>query len=72
MKFKIGFLLRIQAKNKEVKKLSLIYTPGVAFAAKKISNDINLAYNYTSKWNNVAIVCDGSRILGLVNGLERL
>jgi malate dehydrogenase (oxaloacetate-decarboxylating) len=54
-----------EQKGKET--LSLIYTPGVAFAAKKISNDINLAYNYTSKWNNVAIVCDGSRILGLGN-----
>ena len=54
-----------EQKGKET--LSLIYTPGVAFAAKKISDDINLAYSYTSKWNNVAIVCDGSRILGLGN-----
>jgi malate dehydrogenase (oxaloacetate-decarboxylating) len=54
-----------EQKGKEA--LSLIYTPGVAFAAKKISNDTKLAYNYTSKWNNVAIVCDGSRILGLGN-----
>ena len=26
-----------------------------------------MAYNYTSKWNNVAIVCDGTRFLGLGN-----
>ena len=26
-----------------------------------------MAYNYTSKWNNVAIVCDGTRVLGLGN-----
>jgi malate dehydrogenase (oxaloacetate-decarboxylating) len=47
--------------------LDLIYTPGVAFVAKEISTDKKLAYNYTSKWNNVAIVCDGTRVLGLGN-----
>jgi malate dehydrogenase (oxaloacetate-decarboxylating) len=47
--------------------LDLIYTPGVAFVAKEISNDKELAYDYTSKWNNVAIVCDGTRVLGLGN-----
>jgi malate dehydrogenase (oxaloacetate-decarboxylating) len=45
--------------------LDLIYTPGVAFVAKDISTDKKLAYDYTSKWNNVAIVCDGTRVLGL-------
>jgi malate dehydrogenase (oxaloacetate-decarboxylating) len=45
--------------------LDLIYTPGVAFVAKQISLDKKLAYDYTSKWNNVAIVCDGTRVLGL-------
>jgi malate dehydrogenase (oxaloacetate-decarboxylating) len=47
--------------------LDLIYTPGVATVAKKISNDKLLAYDFTSKWNNVAIVCDGTRVLGLGN-----
>ena len=47
--------------------LDLIYTPGVAFVAKEISTDKELAYDYTSKWNNVAIVCDGTRVLGLGN-----
>jgi malate dehydrogenase (oxaloacetate-decarboxylating) len=47
--------------------LDLIYTPGVASVAKKISIDKNLTYDYTSKWNNVAIVCDGTRVLGLGN-----
>ncbi len=45
--------------------LHLIYTPGVASVAKAISTDKKLAYDYTSKWNNVAIVCDGTRVLGL-------
>jgi len=47
--------------------LGLIYTPGVAYVALEISNDKKLAYDYTSKWNNVAIVCDGTRVLGLGN-----
>ena len=47
--------------------LDLIYTPGVAYVAEQIYKDKELAYNYTSKWNNVAIVCDGTRVLGLGN-----
>jgi malate dehydrogenase (oxaloacetate-decarboxylating) len=47
--------------------LGLIYTPGVAYVASKINKDKELAYYYTSKWNNVAIVCDGTRVLGLGN-----
>ena len=45
--------------------LNLIYTPGVASVAKEISLDKKMVYDYTSKWNNVAIVCDGTRVLGL-------
>jgi len=51
--------------NKNI--LELIYTPGVAYDAKRISKDKNLIYTYTSKWNNVAIICDGTRVLGLGN-----
>jgi malate dehydrogenase (oxaloacetate-decarboxylating) len=47
--------------------LSLIYTPGVAYVATEISNNKELVYDYTSKWNNVAIICDGTRVLGLGN-----
>lgn len=47
--------------------LGLIYTPNVSYVAKEISKNKELAYDYTSKWNNVAIVCDGSRVLGLGN-----
>jgi malate dehydrogenase (oxaloacetate-decarboxylating) len=45
--------------------LGLIYTPGVAYIAKEISKNKALVYEYTSKWNNVAIICDGTRVLGL-------
>lgn len=47
--------------------LGLIYTPYVSYVAKEIGKNKELAYDYTSKWNNVAIVCDGSRVLGLGN-----
>lgn len=47
--------------------LGLIYTPGVAYVSTEISNNRELVYDYTSKWNNVAIVCDGTRVLGLGN-----
>jgi malate dehydrogenase (oxaloacetate-decarboxylating) len=47
--------------------LGLIYTPGVAYVATEISKNKELTYDYTSKWNNVAIVCDGTRVLGLGN-----
>jgi malate dehydrogenase (oxaloacetate-decarboxylating) len=47
--------------------LGLIYTPGVAYVSTEISKNKDLVYDYTSKWNNVAIVCDGTRVLGLGN-----
>ncbi len=47
--------------------LSLIYTPGVAVISNEIHKDKKKVYDYTSKWNNVAIVTDGSRLLGLGN-----
>jgi malate dehydrogenase (oxaloacetate-decarboxylating) len=47
--------------------LGLIYTPGVAHVAEEISKNKDLTYDLTSKWNNVAIVCDGTRVLGLGN-----
>lgn len=53
--------------NEEKGTLGLIYTPGVAFVSQEISKNKELIYDYTSKWNNVAIVCDGTRVLGLGN-----
>lgn len=50
---------------RSMRDLSLIYTPGVARVAMEIARDRSNAYIYTSKWNNVAIVTDGSRVLGL-------
>ncbi|KKT81699.1 MAG: NADP-dependent malate dehydrogenase (Oxaloacetate-decarboxylating) [Candidatus Azambacteria bacterium GW2011_GWA1_44_9] len=47
--------------------LSLAYTPGVAEVSREIGRDEKLAYDYTIKGNTVAVVSDGSAILGLGN-----
>ncbi len=47
--------------------LSLAYTPGVAEVSRAIGDDATLAYTHTIKGNTVAIVSDGSAILGLGN-----
>jgi len=41
------------------------YTPGVAASCRAIAEDVELAYEHTSKWNTVAVVSDGTRVLGL-------
>ena len=41
------------------------YTPGVAEPCKAIAKDERLVYDYTNKWNMVAIITDGTRVLGL-------
>jgi malate dehydrogenase (oxaloacetate-decarboxylating) len=41
------------------------YTPGVAASCRAIAEDRQLVYEHTSKWNTVAVVSDGTRVLGL-------
>ncbi|MEM4368421.1 MAG: NADP-dependent malic enzyme [Candidatus Anstonellales archaeon] len=48
-------------------KLASAYTPGVAEACKEIVKDYENVYELTNKWNNVAIISDGTRVLGLGN-----
>jgi malate dehydrogenase (oxaloacetate-decarboxylating) len=70
LKGKIEIQSRISLENlfeEEKGTLGLIYTPGVAYVSKEINSNKELVYDYTSKWNNVAIVCDGTRVLGLGN-----
>jgi malate dehydrogenase (oxaloacetate-decarboxylating) len=70
LKGKIEIHNRVPIENifaKENSLINLIYTPGVADVATEIGKNKELAYDFTSKWNNVAIVCDGSRVLGLGN-----
>jgi len=47
------------------KDFSIWYTPGVAEPCKAINKEKELVYEYTNKWNNVAVVSDGTRVLGL-------
>ena len=47
--------------------LAIAYTPGVAEPCKEIAKDKSLAYTYTWKANTVAVVSDGSAVLGLGN-----
>ncbi len=41
------------------------YTPGVADPCKEIQRSPDKVYDYTNKWNSIAIVTDGTRVLGL-------
>lgn len=47
------------------KDLSLAYTPGVAEPCREIHKDPSKAYLYTRKWNTVAVISDGTAVLGL-------
>lgn len=47
------------------KDLSLAYTPGVAEPCLAIQKDVNLSYEYTRRWNLVAVITDGTAVLGL-------
>lgn len=47
--------------------LSLAYTPGVAVPVREIAKDPMAAYEYTNKGNTVAVITDGSAVLGLGN-----
>src|SRR5215211_4112008 len=47
--------------------LSLAYSPGVAVPVLAISKDANTAYDYTTKGNFVAVITNGTAILGLGN-----
>lgn len=50
-----------------VNDLALAYSPGVAEPVREIADDPNMAYKYTAKGNMVAVISNGSAILGLGN-----
>ena len=62
---KLETVSKIPVKSREA--LSLAYTPGVAEPCKVIAKDKEAAYQYTIKANTVAVVSDGSAVLGLGN-----
>ena len=62
-KGKVEVTPRAAVDNKEA--LSLAYTPGVAQPCLEIQKDINKSYELTRRWNTVAVVTDGTAVLGL-------
>ena len=62
---KLDTVSKVQVKTRE--DLALAYTPGVAEPCKVIAEDPEAAYRYTIKSNTVAVVSDGSAVLGLGN-----
>lgn len=62
-KGKIEVIARAEIENKE--DLAIAYTPGVAEPCLEIAKDESLAYEYTRKGNLVAVVTDGTAVLGL-------
>ncbi|WP_288702497.1 NADP-dependent malic enzyme [uncultured Clostridium sp.] len=62
---KLDTVSKVQVKTRE--DLALAYTPGVAEPCKVIAKDPEAAYRYTIKSNTVAVVSDGSAVLGLGN-----
>ncbi len=64
-KGKISTQSKCEVKTRE--DLALAYTPGVAEPCKVIHEDVKEAYTYTLKQNTIAVVSDGSAVLGLGN-----
>ncbi len=64
-KGKLAIKSKVSIKNSD--DLSWAYSPGVAEPCKEIHKNKDLAYDYTSKGNMVAVITDGSAVLGLGN-----
>jgi len=62
-KGKIEVVSRTPIKNKE--QLSLAYTPGVAEPCLEINKDYSKSFDLTRRWNMVAVITDGTAVLGL-------
>lgn len=65
LKGKVEVKSKVKIENKD--DLSLAYTPGVAEPCREIAKDKNKVYDYTFKGNTVAVISDGSAVLGLGN-----
>ena len=63
LKGKIEMTPRVAVDSQEA--LSLAYTPGVAQPCLEIQKDVNKSYELTRRWNTVAVVTDGTAVLGL-------
>lgn len=63
LKGKLEVVSRAPVTNRE--ELSLAYTPGVATPCLEIQKDVDKSYELTRRWNMVAVVTDGTAVLGL-------
>ncbi|MDU5083101.1 NADP-dependent malic enzyme [uncultured Tissierella sp.] len=59
--------IKSKVQIKDYKDLSIAYSPGVAAPCTEIKGNLDLVYEYTNKGNMVAVVTDGSAVLGLGN-----
>lgn len=57
--------IKVRAAVDSSEALSLAYTPGVATPCLEIQKDINKSFDLTRRWNTVAVVTDGTAVLGL-------
>ncbi len=57
--------IALKARVKDFNDFAIWYTPGVAAPCRAIAEDPSLVYEHTHKWNTVAVVSDGTRVLGL-------
>jgi Malic enzyme len=64
-KGKIQILPKVPIRSLE--DFAILYTPGVAAVSKEISKNPDLSFQYTYRWNSIAVVTDGTRVLGLGN-----
>ena len=55
----------LRARVESFEDFAIWYTPGVAAPCRAIAEEPDLVYEHTSKWNTVAVISDGTRVLGL-------
>jgi len=55
----------LKACVRSLEDFAIWYTPGVAAPCRAIQKDPELVYEHTNKWNTVAVISDGTRVLGL-------
>ena len=57
--------IALKCRVRDFNDFAIWYTPGVAAPCRAIAENPELVYEYTHKWNTVAVVSDGTRVLGL-------
>ena len=62
---KVGFAPKVPVRA--LSDFGIWYTPGVAAVSRAIQRDTELSFEYTGRWNTIAVVTDGTRVLGLGN-----